>query len=546
MVTVTHAAKAGARLTGAEYEASSHHVFEGLPYVDVRDYGAVGNGVVDDTAAIQAAINAATGGGTVLLPAGTYGVSATLVLDDYVALIGQGIGLSTLFVLAGAAPVVITNADVVNGNPGLTIRGLTIDGNRANATGSSAHGIALYGCQDGLTLEDIEVHDCWGTGVYLSGEALLGFLRPTFIRGIDTHHNWVGFQISYAHRRTVIQGINAESNEYHGVVFDVTQLTASDITARYNGNGGGGPADVCGIWIRNIATGSFVNLVAELNYRHGIYVQGATNTVGSSWRAQGNGQLTSNTYDDVHFAVNGSGYGETTNFSLAGLVAGQASVIAASVGLDDDPAMARYGLYITDASTTGTVRIDGYVCASTVSGSLRRPAAVTGLSVNGDMDMPDLWVGPVSASYCFGYQAHTVANTAHFVPFTVRREQRVTTCIFGVGTASGNLDIGIYDDAGVRLGSTGSFACPTAGVAKTQALTGTVTLRPNTRYWRAVWADNTTVQLTASVGFGVQFPNGTGYVRCGAVTGLSSALASSVTLPTTNAGNPRDYNVTFV
>ena len=46
--------------------------------VSVKDFGAVGDGVADDTAAIQAAIDSVfnTGGGTVYLPAGTYLVSS--------------------------------------------------------------------------------------------------------------------------------------------------------------------------------------------------------------------------------------------------------------------------------------------------------------------------------------------------------------------------------------------------------------------------------------------------------------------------------------
>ena len=52
------------------------------PIFDVRDYGAVGNGTTNDTAAIQNAINACTGtGGSVLLTQGTY-LTGTLYLQS--------------------------------------------------------------------------------------------------------------------------------------------------------------------------------------------------------------------------------------------------------------------------------------------------------------------------------------------------------------------------------------------------------------------------------------------------------------------------------
>lgn len=59
-------------------------------YKNVKDYGAVGNGVADDTAAIQAAINTCASGGTVYLPAGQYKTTAQINIPyNGVQLIGD-------------------------------------------------------------------------------------------------------------------------------------------------------------------------------------------------------------------------------------------------------------------------------------------------------------------------------------------------------------------------------------------------------------------------------------------------------------------------
>lgn len=59
--------------------------------VSVKDFGAVGNGIADDTIAIQAAIDSFPNGGTVFFPPGVYAISNTLNLTKSgVRLIGSG------------------------------------------------------------------------------------------------------------------------------------------------------------------------------------------------------------------------------------------------------------------------------------------------------------------------------------------------------------------------------------------------------------------------------------------------------------------------
>jgi len=76
-------------------DAGTSTMFMDSNEYNVMMYGAAGDGDTDDTAEIQAAIDAAdaAGGGIVLFPNGHYIVSSSLVIDDHgIRLIGSGMG----------------------------------------------------------------------------------------------------------------------------------------------------------------------------------------------------------------------------------------------------------------------------------------------------------------------------------------------------------------------------------------------------------------------------------------------------------------------
>lgn len=83
-----------------------HQKFQEL--VSVKDFGAIGDGVTDDTAAIQAAINSVgtnTSGG-ILFPKGTYKVTSTLTSNrQYIGFFGENISSSNILY----SPVAIGN-----------------------------------------------------------------------------------------------------------------------------------------------------------------------------------------------------------------------------------------------------------------------------------------------------------------------------------------------------------------------------------------------------------------------------------------------------
>jgi len=94
-------------------------------YVSVKDFGAVGDGIVNDTAAIQAAIDYvfSASGGEVYVPFGTYVCSSTITLKNNVKIYGDGPKVSILKFT------------------GATSNGITLP---ANLTKSSIIGLKIY------------------------------------------------------------------------------------------------------------------------------------------------------------------------------------------------------------------------------------------------------------------------------------------------------------------------------------------------------------------------------------------------------------------
>jgi hypothetical protein len=139
--------------------------------VSVKDFGAIGDGVADDTAAIQAAIDSFSGSfkqGIVNFPNGIYKVS-TLILTGEVSLIGIGRG-STISQIAGTVGALIkwndTSSEV--GYPWIvTIEGFTLEGQGVSSgtTDNDAILINEYWGLQILTLKNLYIDGFKGCGI---------------------------------------------------------------------------------------------------------------------------------------------------------------------------------------------------------------------------------------------------------------------------------------------------------------------------------------------------------------------------------------------
>lgn len=130
--------------TGAQVEAvltAAHLVAFGSRMISVKDpeFGAKGDGVADDGAAINAAILAASalGGGTVFVPPGVYLHSVTIALKANVVLLGAGRQATTLRRTANVVGLSIYGTDTANHLYYAGVKDITIDGDDIAGTGSA-------------------------------------------------------------------------------------------------------------------------------------------------------------------------------------------------------------------------------------------------------------------------------------------------------------------------------------------------------------------------------------------------------------------------
>ena len=165
--------------------------------LNVKDYGATGDGVTDDTTALQLAIQAALPGMTVWYPRGTYIVSSSLTLNSQVRHVGDGYEATILKLKASANTAIFQGAnwatlngtDSAGGPHSWAITDLSLDGNKANNT--SGWGIRVYGY--GFELNRLRIYDCDNDGIASEWGKTLGFIPPNdmmaTVTDVHSHHN---------------------------------------------------------------------------------------------------------------------------------------------------------------------------------------------------------------------------------------------------------------------------------------------------------------------------------------------------------------------
>ena len=142
-----------------------------LSDMNVKDYGAVGDGVTDDTAALQAAVTAALAdGGTIFLPQGEYGLSEELqfvATNEAVGVVGVGQESSVFKALGPNAALVWGDQPTGPGGAGVDLwgrpgpsKGFGFDGNGVATQGIVIGSAVAYSTWEGVDVNHVS-GDAW-------------------------------------------------------------------------------------------------------------------------------------------------------------------------------------------------------------------------------------------------------------------------------------------------------------------------------------------------------------------------------------------------
>jgi hypothetical protein len=136
--------------------------------INVKSYGAKGDGTSDDTTSIQNAINVSPVGSTIFFPAGTYMISSPIVILPNRTYQGTGWG-STIKQMNGKnLAQMIQFADQTSQHTNAIIKDLQLDGNKTNNTTTATAGLYLFGLLNSM-LYRVRVQNCKGNGIWIDG-----------------------------------------------------------------------------------------------------------------------------------------------------------------------------------------------------------------------------------------------------------------------------------------------------------------------------------------------------------------------------------------
>jgi len=327
------------------------------PETSIADYGAVGDGATDNLSSIQEAIDYvdAAGGGTVIIPAGTYLVSGALQINhDHITMVGTGLG--SILQTTSATENVINIGDGVANRVDITLRDFSIKSSVTRTAGWYINCNKIYrahlnnlllGIPYGgikltdtfhITLQAVKMWSIRREGIHIDGGAEQYLNQCLFIssdsiypyaiiRLKDTSAVWMS-DISALWGQygllvdpgdgDIVENVFVSQGAIEGCVYDAIRITPSHANGKvrrfFFGNGSWACMSNRGVLIGDVGTMvgiTFDHAIICYNAEHGVFVQS-----GEEWAILNSYVMANNTdagsFDGVRVAA------DCSNFRIIG------------------------------------------------------------------------------------------------------------------------------------------------------------------------------------------------------------------------------------
>jgi parallel beta-helix repeat protein len=186
--------------------------FKTFVTVGSADADHITDGVADNVQ-IQAAIDeaSAAGGGTVFIKAGTYDVAAAILVPSNVSIQGEGTATVLRYANGSGFNGILRNSDTTNGNTGIEISHLKIDGNASNAAGSDPRDAIWFNKVTKSWVHHVYLTNCVDSAIVLDNSATTDCVISHNI--IDTTND-IGIYVSGANSAVITDNIVLNTNSY--------------------------------------------------------------------------------------------------------------------------------------------------------------------------------------------------------------------------------------------------------------------------------------------------------------------------------------------
>ena len=251
-------------LNSAYTELMLNKVDKNTLMVNVKDFGAIGNGVANETASFNKAIEYAhTYGGTVFIPKGTY-MLEPILLPANTTLMGSGMNETIIKLIDGHNDAVIIASETDN----ITLSHMTVDGNGERKTSGST--ITLWRSRFNR-IDNVRVINSNTIGLEMSNVTNSIIENSHFIG--STENCVVSFSndtVDYSIGNNIVKGNIMEEGALDGIIYNTNGGIISENIFRNNGKRSGWTAG--GVYANAKYQLVITNNIIEANNGNGVDV----------------------------------------------------------------------------------------------------------------------------------------------------------------------------------------------------------------------------------------------------------------------------------